>query len=36
MGLIAASTKKVPIVDIDSMGRAFPRLDNLIQFIYKQ
>jgi DUF917 family protein len=36
MGLIAASMKNIPLVDIDSLGRAFPKLDNAIQLIYNQ
>ena len=36
MGLIAGSMNGLPVVDVDTLGRAFPRLDNAIQFIHKQ
>ena len=36
MGLIAGSMNGLPIVDVDAMGRAFPKLDNTIQYIHKQ
>ncbi len=36
MELIAESIKNLPVVDLDAMGRAFPRLDNAIQFIHNQ
>lgn len=36
MGLIAGSMNGLPTVDIDAMGRAFPRLDNAIQYVHKQ
>ena len=36
MGLIAGSMNNLPVVDADTLGRAFPRLDNALQFIHKQ
>lgn len=36
MGLIAGSMNELDVVDVDALGRAFPRLDNSIQFINKQ
>lgn len=34
IGLIVAASKQVPCIDCDQMGRAFPRLDQLLQFIH--
>lgn len=36
MGLIAGSMNGLDVVDVDAMGRAFPKLDNTIQLIHNQ
>ncbi len=34
MGLLVAAAKQVPCVDADGLGRAFPRLDQMLPFIH--
>jgi DUF917 family protein len=34
MGLLVAASKRIPCIDADGMGRAFPRLDHVLAFIH--